>query len=126
MVVLHSTIHGCGSAKSRASLAITLQPEPLSKLIDAAARTAQKRRNLWLGLALLGFVFLVGLTTFVRLSGSQDNQANFYYNMNQTGQEETPALPPGMSPDQAVPPETLSVDPEVSEEIIVEEETPEQ
>ena len=64
--------------------------------------------------------------TFVRLSGSQDNQANFYYNMNQTGQEETPALPPGMSPDQAAPPETLSVDPEVSEEIIVEEETPEQ
>jgi hypothetical protein len=43
----------------------------------------------------------VGLTTFVRLSGSQDNQANFYYNMNQAGQEEAPALPPGMSPDQA-------------------------
>ena len=36
--------------------------------LDPAARAAQKRRNLWLGLALLGFVFLVGLTTFVRLS----------------------------------------------------------
>jgi hypothetical protein len=99
-------------------------PEPAH--LDAAARTAQKRRNLWLGLALLGFVFLVGLTTFVRLSGSQDNQANFYYNMNQAGQEETPALPPGMSPDQAVPPENLSVEPEVSEDIVMEEETPEQ
>ncbi len=99
-------------------------PEPAQ--LDDAARTAQKRRNLWLGLALLGFVVLVGLTTFVRLSGSEDNQANFYYNMKQTGQEETPALPPGMTPDQAAPPENLSVEAEVSEETVVEEETPEQ
>ncbi len=29
---------------------------------------ARKRRNLWLALALFGFVFLVGATTVVRLS----------------------------------------------------------
>ncbi|MCA8901621.1 MAG: hypothetical protein KDA53_10250 [Hyphomonas sp.] len=39
-------------------------PQPLSE----EARAAQKRRNLWLGLALLGFVVLVAITTFVRLS----------------------------------------------------------
>ena len=93
--------------------------------LDAAARAAQKRRNLWLGLALLGFVFLVGLTTFVRLSGSEDNQGNFYYNMNQTGQEEAPELPPGMSPEQAAPPANLSAEPVGNEEAAVEEETPE-
>lgn len=98
-------------------------PEPAH--LDAEARMAQKRRNLWLGLALLGFVLLVGLTTFVRLSGSQDNQANFYYNMNQTGQAETPELPPGMSPDQAVPPANLTVDP-AEPESVNEEEAPEQ
>lgn len=98
-------------------------PEPAH--LDTEARMAQKRRNLWLGLALLGFVLLVGLTTFVRLSGSQDNQANFYYNMNQTGQAETPELPPGMSPDQAAPPANLTADP-AELESVNEEEAPEQ
>jgi hypothetical protein len=99
-------------------------PEPAH--LDDAARAAQKRRNLWLGLALLGFVFLVGLTTFVRLSGSEDNQANFYYNMNKAGQEEAPALPPGMSPDQAEPPANLSAEPVGPDATADEEETPEQ
>ncbi|KCZ86794.1 hypothetical protein [Hyphomonas jannaschiana] len=94
--------------------------------LDPAARAAQKRRNLWLGLALLGFVFLVGLTTFVRLSSSEDNQSNFYYNMNQTGQQQAPELPPGMSPEQAEPPANLSTEPVVHEEVVVEEEAPEQ
>ena len=97
-------------------------PEPAHP--DDAARAAQKRRNLWLGLALLGFVVLVGLTTFVRLSGSQDNQANFYYNMNQSGQSEAPDLPPGMSPDQAAPPANLTADP-TDMESVNEEEAPE-
>ncbi|MEZ6002103.1 hypothetical protein [Hyphomonas sp.] len=99
-------------------------PEPAH--LDDAARTAQKRRNLWLGLALLGFVFLVGLTTFVRLSGSEDNKANFYYNMNEAGQDEAPALPPGMSPDQAVPPANLSPEPAAADATVDEEEAPEQ
>lgn len=98
-------------------------PEPAH--LDDAARAAQKRRNLWLGLALLGFVVLVGLTTFVRLSGSEDNKANFYYNMNQSGQEEAPALPQGMSPDQAAPPANLSSDTVAAEDPDEEEEAPE-
>ena len=42
------------------------QPQPL----DAAALKARKRRNLWLGLALFGFVILVGVTTMIRLGDS--------------------------------------------------------
>jgi len=100
-------------------------PEPAH--LDAAHLVAQRRRNIWLGLALLGFVFLVGLTTFIRLSGSEENQANFYYNMNQSGgNAEAPALPPGMTPDQAAPPPNLSVEPVLEEDVIVEEEAPEQ
>lgn len=34
---------------------------------DAERRAAQKRRNLWLGLALFGFVVIVGVTTVIRL-----------------------------------------------------------
>jgi len=38
-------------------------PQPL----DAEAFKARKRRNLWLGLALAGFVVLVMVTTIIRL-----------------------------------------------------------
>ncbi|WP_018147091.1 hypothetical protein [Henriciella marina] len=38
------------------------------KLSDEARR-AQKRRNLWLALALITFVVLVALTTIMRLGG---------------------------------------------------------
>ena len=100
-------------------------PEPAH--LDAAHLAAQKRRNLWLGLALLGFVVLVGLTTIIRLSDADGNQDNFYYNMNQTGQgDKAPALPPGMTPDQAAPPPNLSAEPVMEEDVIVEEEAPEQ
>lgn len=34
---------------------------------EAGRRAAQKRRNLWLGLALFAFVLIVGLTTVIRL-----------------------------------------------------------
>lgn len=37
--------------------------------LDAEARKAQKRRNLWLALALAAFVILVGVTTIMRLGG---------------------------------------------------------
>jgi hypothetical protein len=39
-------------------------PQPL----DAEALQARKRRNLWLGLALAGFVILVMITTIIRLN----------------------------------------------------------
>lgn len=35
--------------------------------LDADALKARKRRNLWLGLALAGFVVLVMVTTVIRL-----------------------------------------------------------
>jgi hypothetical protein len=40
------------------------QPKPL----DAEARKARSRRNLWLGLALAAFVVLVMITTIIRLA----------------------------------------------------------
>lgn len=39
-------------------------PQPL----DADALKARSRRNLWLGLALAGFVILVMVTTIIRLA----------------------------------------------------------
>ena len=99
-------------------------PQPAQ--LDAAGLAAQKRRNLWLGLALLAFVLLVGLTTIIRLSGSEGNQAEFYYNMNQTGQENTPALPPGITPEQAAPPPNLTAEPVPPDEMDEEERAPEQ
>ena len=84
-------------------------PEPSH--LDPEARAAQKRRNVWLGLTLLAFVVLVGLTTFLKLSTSE-GKADFYYNMSGNKDDETaPALPPGMSPDQAAPPPNLSTEP---------------
>jgi hypothetical protein len=100
-------------------------PQPAQ--LDAEGRAAQKRRNMWLGLALLGFVVLVGLTTAVRLSGSDSRKAEFYYNMKSTSApDEAPALPPGMTPDQAAPPPNLSEQPVVEEDVIIEEKAPEQ
>ncbi len=37
--------------------------------LDEDARRAQKRRNLWLALALVTFVVLVAVTTMLRLGG---------------------------------------------------------
>ncbi|MEZ5998954.1 MAG: hypothetical protein R3B98_09700 [Hyphomonas sp.] len=95
-------------------------PQPVQ--LDAAARAAQKKRNLWLGLALLGFVLLVALTTYVRLGASEKGQADFYYNMNQSGQEAPPAPPPGMTPEQTAPPPNLTAEPSHPEESQPEEE----
>lgn len=37
--------------------------------LDEEARKAQKRRNLWLALALVAFVVLVAITTMLKLGG---------------------------------------------------------
>jgi len=88
---------------------------PAQAHLDPEARAAQKRRNVWLGIALLAFVVLVGLTTFLKLSTSE-GKADFYYNMKgNKGDNGAPALPPGMSPDQAAPPPNLSAEPSVPE-----------
>ncbi|MDP1556910.1 MAG: hypothetical protein Q8S09_06045 [Hyphomonas sp.] len=42
-------------------------PDPAPPQLDAEALKARKRRNLWLGLALAGFVILVMITTVIRL-----------------------------------------------------------
>ncbi|MEL6324339.1 MAG: hypothetical protein AAGJ29_13995 [Pseudomonadota bacterium] len=50
--------------------------QPLSPAAQEAARlAAQKRRNVWLGLALAGFVVLVALVSAVRLAENIANQA---------------------------------------------------
>ena len=68
---------------------------------------ARKSRNLWLGLALAGFVILVGIVTFIRLSSSDLSKGAFYYDP-QDGQREAQELPPGMTEDMAAPPPNLT------------------
>jgi hypothetical protein len=43
-------------------------PDPVVPQLDAEAIKARNRRNLWLGLALAGFVLLVMVMTFIRLN----------------------------------------------------------
>ncbi|MBU1288141.1 MAG: hypothetical protein KJ871_10490 [Alphaproteobacteria bacterium] len=77
------------------------------------AVAARKKRNIWLGLALLGFVVLVAATTMIRLSKADLSEgAGFYYsNSGGTARDDErmpiddqPALPPGMTQEQAAPP----------------------
>ncbi len=42
-------------------------PDTTVPTLDAEALKARNRRNLWLGLALAGFVVLVMITTVIRL-----------------------------------------------------------
>jgi hypothetical protein len=78
--------------------------------LDPEALAARKKRNVWLGLALFGFVGLVGITTVIRLSSTDLSQgAGFYYSPdNDRGSlQEAPTLPPGMTQEQAAPPAGL-------------------
>lgn len=43
------------------------RPDPVIPQLDAGALKARKQRNLWLGLALAGFVALVMIVTIIRL-----------------------------------------------------------
>lgn len=99
---------------------------PAPAQLDAAGRAAQKQRNLWLGLALLAFVLLVAITTFIRLGNTDLSKGGFYYHNDGKSSEEAPELPPGMSPDQAAPPPNLSAEPPAPEAEGPETEEPEQ
>ena len=78
-------------------------------------RAAQKRRNLWLALALFGFVALVGTTTILRLAGADLSKGGFYYIAPGEKAKAVEAgaadLPPGMTAEQAAPPPGLSAAP---------------
>jgi hypothetical protein len=84
-------------------------PSPLD------ARAAQKRRNLWLALALFGFVALVGITTMIRLMGADLSKGGFYYMAPGEKAKAVEAgatdLPPGMTAEQAAPPPGLEAEP---------------
>ncbi len=88
---------------------MTDQPTPLDP------RAAQKRRNLWLALALFGFVGLVGVTTIIRLTGADLSKGGFYYiapgEKAKAVEAGTNDLPPGMTAEQAAPPPGLSAAP---------------
>ncbi|MFT5775319.1 hypothetical protein [Hyphomonas sp.] len=74
------------------------------------AIAARKRRNFWLGLALFGFVVLVAVTTVIRLSNTDLSEGAGFYYSNSDGRApvgEAPALPPGMTEEQAAPPAGL-------------------
>lgn len=75
---------------------------------DSEEMKARKSRNLWLGLSLAGFVILVGIITFIRLSTSDLSKGAFYYDPQDGNEAAAPELPPGMSEDQAAPPPNLT------------------
>ena len=50
-------------------------PEPLSP----QQRDAQKKRNLWLALALVAFVVLVGVTTAIRIQDADMGKSEGFY-----------------------------------------------
>lgn len=82
--------------------------------LEPEALAARNKRNIWLGLALFGFVVLVGVTTVIRLSSTDLSEgASFYYSPNKKARaplQEAPALPPGMTEEQAAPPAGLEPD----------------
>ncbi|KCZ55481.1 hypothetical protein HY29_12215 [Hyphomonas beringensis] len=83
---------------------------------SAEEQRARRSRNRVLGFALAGFVILVGVVTFIRLSSSDLSKSGFYYNFKDKAAEEEMQLPPGMEPDQAAPPPNLTpVEPEQDE-----------
>jgi hypothetical protein len=47
---------------------MTGAPKPELPPLDAEALAARRRRNMWLGLALAGFVVLVMIVTIIRLN----------------------------------------------------------
>lgn len=56
------------------------------QLVDEAARlAAQKQRSIWLGLALLGFVLLIGITSAFQLK--ENIQRNSNANLERTAGE---------------------------------------
>ena len=69
---------------------MTDQTPPQPQSLDAEALKARKRRNLWLGLALFGFVILVGVTTVIRLGDSDLGPDGGFYWRNGTGSETAP------------------------------------
>lgn len=50
-------------------------PQPLT----AEQRAAQKRRNVWLALALVAFVVLVGVTTVIRIQDTDMSKSEGFY-----------------------------------------------
>lgn len=81
---------------------------PQTGRLDAEGLAARNKRNIWLALALVGFVVLIGLITVVRLG---DTDGKFYYHNETESEADGTELPLGMSPDQAAPPPGLTPEP---------------
>jgi len=63
---------------------------------DPAAVQARKYRNMWLAIALLAFVVLMGVGTAIRISqgaGVNACEGSFYWDMNSNSCIEAPAEP---------------------------------
>ena len=68
------------------------------------AVAARKKRNLWLGLALLGFVVLVAITTMIRLANANLSEgAGFYYSNSGGSARELRRAPQHQGIHQALP-----------------------
>ncbi len=78
---------------------------PAFTTLNPEAEAARASRNLWLGLALFGFVVIVGAITAIRLAeAAKTGDAEFYYHMGDKGEriegDGIVALPPGMAAEE--------------------------
>ncbi len=65
--------------------------------LSADALAAQKRRNAWLALALVGFVILVGITTAIRIQATDFSKNEGFY-FSGSLEQETRTPPPELAP----------------------------
>lgn len=82
--------------------------EPAFTQLSPEEEAARANRNRWLGLALFGFVMIVGVITAIRLAdAAKTGNVEFYYHYDDDGEaiegDGTVALPPGMAPEEAEP-----------------------
>jgi len=63
---------------------------------------AQKKRNIWLALALIAFVALVGLTSAIRISNTDFSKTDGFYSKAaiDKGGASVPVLDPASTPDE--------------------------
>ncbi len=76
----------------------TLSVDPRSP--EAVA--AQKKRNIWLALALVAFVALVGITSAIRISNTDFSKTDGFYSKAaiDNGGASSPASNPASGPDE--------------------------
>lgn len=82
----------------------TVSPTPVRRSPEEIV--AQKKRNVWLALALVGFILLVGITSAIRIQGTDFSKSEGFYNSGALQKKSNP--PPVLQPPAETPEEAPS------------------